>query len=523
VLKKNGKKLISGIFFVLVLISALSIFIVGESPVRGSSETLTSKMVTTAPVLDGDNGDAVWSDAKSITTSNDVTIKSVFTETTVYFLLKWSDTTQSDTKNQWSFSEGEWSKSGNEDRVALMWNMGNIADFNSEGCQIACHIGVGGISSRNVMKTNGDGEEGDMWHWKAARTDPVGYVDDKWMNNDEATEEEWDEDEHDALEAAHHGDSRDSGSYSDNKQDLNNSIEIVTVPKYYEPGATGADARSITQQEVTDSEAKLITGLDVDGKLTYSGGTVPSDAKIPGYILEKPEGSRGDIEVASKYANGKWSIEISRALNTNNDDDIQFLTTDKLAEYYFGIAVFDDSGGIAHETSGSNVYKLVFEQDSDSDGVADDLDDFPDDPSETKDTDSDGVGDNADAFPDDATETKDSDDDGVGDNTDIFPTDGTETIDSDSDGMGDNSDAFINDAAASIDSDSDGYPDSWNAGMTEANSTTNLKLDAYPNDPEKWEKSEKKDDKSTPGFEIIGILAALGVVIILFLNKKNRN
>ena len=58
------------------------------------------------------------------------------------------------------------------------------------------------------------------------------------------------------------------------------------------------------------------------------------------------------------------------------------------------------------------------------------------------DTDSDGVGDNGDAFPSDPTETADSDSDGVGDNADVFPNDASETADSDSDGVGDNADAF---------------------------------------------------------------------------------
>ena len=61
--------------------------------------------------------------------------------------------------------------------------------------------------------------------------------------------------------------------------------------------------------------------------------------------------------------------------------------------------------------------------DSDGDGVSDQLDVFPDDPSETIDSDGDGVGDNADALPNDASETIDSDGDGAGDNSDPYPND----------------------------------------------------------------------------------------------------
>jgi len=64
--------------------------------------------------------------------------------------------------------------------------------------------------------------------------------------------------------------------------------------------------------------------------------------------------------------------------------------------------------------------------DSDGDGVPDDQDAFPNDPTETTDTDGDGVGDNGDAFPNDPTETTDSDGDGVGDNGDAFPMSNTD-------------------------------------------------------------------------------------------------
>ncbi len=56
------------------------------------------------------------------------------------------------------------------------------------------------------------------------------------------------------------------------------------------------------------------------------------------------------------------------------------------------------------------------------------------------DTDGDGVADNLDAFPTDATESIDSDGDGVGDNSDAFALDASESLDSDGDGIGDNSD-----------------------------------------------------------------------------------
>jgi cytochrome c len=59
--------------------------------------------------------------------------------------------------------------------------------------------------------------------------------------------------------------------------------------------------------------------------------------------------------------------------------------------------------------------------DTDGDGVANSIDAFPNDPTESRDSDNDGIGDNTDAFPNNPNESKDSDGDGIGDNSDPTP------------------------------------------------------------------------------------------------------
>jgi len=102
----------------------------------------------------------------------------------------------------------------------------------------------------------------------------------------------------------------------------------------------------------------------------------------------------------------------------------------------------------------------VNDPDDDNDGVYDNQDAFPSDPSESKDTDEDGIGDNAD---------EDDDNDGVDDIKDAFPLNKDESKDTDGDGIGDNADKFPNNAKESKDSDNDGLgdnadPDSKNHG-----------------------------------------------------------
>jgi hypothetical protein len=93
----------------------------------------------------------------------------------------------------------------------------------------------------------------------------------------------------------------------------------------------------------------------------------------------------------------------------------------------------------------------VAQKDSDGDGVDDNSDAFPNDPTEWADSDGDGYGDNSDAYPDDDTRHEidpgdpDTDGDGFPDSTDDFPNDPTEWVDTDGDGYGDNSDEYPND------------------------------------------------------------------------------
>jgi len=140
----------------------------------------------------------------------------------------------------------------------------------------------------------------------------------------------------------------------------------------------------------------------------------------------------------------------------------------------------------------------VVDEDRDGDGVNNDVDAFPENPSETLDTDGDGVGNNtdddddgdgvadtSDAFPLDNNETLDTDGDGIGNNTDTdddgdgvadtsdaFPLDSNETLDTDGDGIGNNTDT---------DDDGDGTPDTSDAFPLDNNETLDTDGDGIGN------------------------------------------
>jgi hypothetical protein len=55
----------------------------------------------------------------------------------------------------------------------------------------------------------------------------------------------------------------------------------------------------------------------------------------------KPSGSRFDVKVISRYADGGWMVMLYRKLDTGHEDDVIF---NPKKRYSFALAVFDDSG-----------------------------------------------------------------------------------------------------------------------------------------------------------------------------------
>lgn len=95
----------------------------------------------------------------------------------------------------------------------------------------------------------------------------------------------------------------------------------------------------------------------------------------------------------------------------------------------------------------SSSFTFISQDDLDSDGVLNDIDDCPNDAGTSTqdltgcpDDDNDGYSNSGDTFPNNTNEWLDSDGDGVGDNSDIFPEDVSEWLDSDGDGVGENKD-----------------------------------------------------------------------------------
>lgn len=304
--------------------------------------SLISLATADGPKLDGIGNELAWLNAAPLVvkagalprfqspfgevTVVDVTLKSVHTDTDLYILASWTDPTGTEnvTKKQWSYNSGtsSWERSGTEDEDRLFF-MFDAKDNGTEGadCATMCHVATG------EMKTTGGGHV-DVWHWKAARTHPVGLADDMWWDGD-----------------GRGSDAQTINAYKDNITASGN------FPKY--AGGTNPYGNFI-KIEVGETEADLALFDSTDAGLqanTYPGYTLDLNAAVSGE-------SRHDVHARGRYDGGVWvwTVELQRALDTGQADDVVFVIG---SSHQFSMAVTDNSGG-AHR--GAGVIDLVIEE-----------------------------------------------------------------------------------------------------------------------------------------------------------------
>ena len=113
-----------------------------------------------------------------------VTLKAAYDSKNLYILTTWSDSTEDLKKDQWSFDGTTWTRKSmdtgyDEDRVAIWWDMADSTHTMAQGCANLCHL-TGGSTGQGRMGTKNSGEIADLWHWKAARWNPLNFADDQY-------------------------------------------------------------------------------------------------------------------------------------------------------------------------------------------------------------------------------------------------------------------------------------------------------------------------------------------------------
>lgn len=354
-MKRNYK------LFCSLLVSA-SFLVASGSVLAKAKGTLVSLKTKASIVLDAVEEKA-WKKAKPLTIkltetpykpnngykgmkSTTITIKSLHDKYYVYFMYQWDDPTQSLERFPWvKQGDGSWKQlkakdsTGHdntyyEDKLGIYWNI-NATGFEKKGCDVSCHITEKGMN--NGFKDNSAGrkytkagETIDMWHWKGVRTNPLGLFDDQYVDSiaDPKKNKNW----------GRHGDSKKGGGYKNNVSKDGKKPMFMNSP-YSE-----------------DFKYMVLPWKKVPFKDTYKTGDI-----IPGITLNSFYGGhRTDIKVKGAWKDGKWTLEVKRALVTRGKtakvQDVQF--KNKKKAYYFGVAVFDNSqiNHIYHE----GTYRMIF-------------------------------------------------------------------------------------------------------------------------------------------------------------------
>ena len=322
------------ILLIAVAVGALMVYKVSEAQTKPKGDlVLISQKVKSAPA---DVGSSQWSKAKQakivLTGAGTVEgkiieqkVKSVHTKDDIFFLFEWPDKDKSMNKKKWKYTGGKWVKQkGDEDRLGVVWEINRIDKFATKGCAVLCHN-----ESKNEKEwyyaVSSSKEKADLWHWKAVRSNPVGYTEDGYVTTNPSKKPE-------------EGRKRDAGS----GKAKGNSTKDKSAPAYMQDSAKSPSI-----------PGSLLVAQAVEIK---SSSTFKEGDEIPGYMLNTAwTGSFADTKTKGVWKDGKWTVIISRKLKTGNDDDVQYNTRKK---YPFAIAVFDNAH--EHNSYNSEPLKLQF-------------------------------------------------------------------------------------------------------------------------------------------------------------------
>lgn len=139
----------------------------------------------------------------------------------------------------------------------------------------------------------------DVWQWKSARTDPSGF----------------------AMDKSH--------------------VHSFTDPGGKRHAAQAGDGRTIYIRRPEDA-----------GTSATRASAAPPPSALPAaqYVAQTPSGSAADVRAKATWSDGRWTLELCRALTTGQPDDAD-LTRAEEEGIPFAIAILDRAEDDDHTTS----------------------------------------------------------------------------------------------------------------------------------------------------------------------------
>jgi hypothetical protein len=256
----------------------------------GSAEqTIPAVKVNDPPIIDGNDNDPAWNNAVQIITFDKanglpIAIKAIYTDKDIFILVQFEDPDESRSHKSWSWNKGlSLYKVGNdrEDVFVFKWSM------MPEPVDLS-------IYSDNPYLA-------DIWFWKACRTDPAGFADDKMH-------------------------------------------KLSSVKTKDETRLTSKSGKTIYLTRSGDAGTSV---YKIDLETEFKGETLPR------YIYQQPTQSRADVRAKGTWKNNRWTIEFGRALDTGNPDDVRFELDKK---YLLGVSRYEIAGRTPNEKLSQPLY-----------------------------------------------------------------------------------------------------------------------------------------------------------------------
>ncbi len=288
-----------------IFITCLTSMIIGMFPLKQSwsaehmPPVLTSFYTKAPPVIDGKR-DEVWKKAKPLTITvreaiggdnpRQVVLQALHTDDSFYIMAQWPDETKSDLRDPyvWNAEKKEYERpSKPDDQFALEFPISGQFDIR--------------------MLTLKYEYTADVWHWKAGRGNPVGWVDDK--------------------------------RHIISQKPIPDAVE-------YTMGGHG-----------TVYIARLLD----EGRSSYYLQSKPShyrDRVVDSFGHRQPTASLADIRGKGIHNGKTWTLEMSRKFNTDHNDDA---VIDPTTSNICAIAVLDDELYWEHSASSIIILRFVSE------------------------------------------------------------------------------------------------------------------------------------------------------------------
>ena len=240
-----------------------------------AAQTLPVIKVSTPPVIDGAIHDEAWQQVKPIAVRDsvanvDILLRAVYVGDTIYFAVVYPDQAQNSFQRPWiwddklkAYGEGPY----REDTFVFKWS----------------------LEKKDVdLSTFADNSyRSDVWYWKANRSNPAGYADDKI-----------------------------------------DTLSDTPATKATEVISQAGRKRYLLRQGDQGHEAMK----------ELPSPTVFTRKLVDRYPPQKPTGSRADVRAKGVWNGGFWIIEFARKLQTGQNDDLQL--SSKGGPYLFGVSIF---------------------------------------------------------------------------------------------------------------------------------------------------------------------------------------